>query len=244
MIKPIPKFINETSSKLKALDFNGNDFSSIENFPLNIKQGLYIIDWQDGKVSYQKDIYKLLGYTEHEFTLETILNIAHPEDLQLVKRITQAVVNHLTKNPYLNLEDSSLNLTYRFRKKDNTYIKILRQSTLFEATKNGMMKSNLSLLTDISFFDTSTTVQWEFNAPHIEHKAFKKEIYKEFDGFFTSREIEVIKLIAENQKTKKIADTLFISEHTAYSHRKNILKKSNTHNAKELIEFCHNIGVL
>ena len=175
MIKDISEFIANTASKLHSNSFQETDFSHIKNFPLNSKQCLYVIDWQESKVSYQRDIDKLLGYSEDEFTLETILNIAHPNDLNLIKRITQAVVNYLTINEFSNLGNSSLNLTYRFRKKDGTYVKILRQSALFEATKNGKMKSNLSLLTDISFFDNSDTVQWEFNAPHIEQEAFKKE---------------------------------------------------------------------
>ncbi len=244
IIKAIPEFIDETSSKLSNLNYHKKDFSSIQNFPLNATQCLYVIDWQKSEVSFQKDIRKILGYSDNEFTLETILNIAHPDDLILIKRITQAVVNHLTNNTCLNLEKSSLNLTYRFRRKNNTYIKILRQSSLFEATKNGKMKSNLSLLTDISFFDKTDTVNWEFSAPLIEQDAFRKEIYKEFNDFFTPREIDVIKLLSKNLKTKDIAEKLFISEHTTYSHRKNILKKSNCHNAKELVEFCKKIGVI
>lgn len=244
MIKSIPSFISDISSKLKNLDYHENNFSTINNFPLNAKQCLYVIDWQNAKVSFQRDIEKILGYNQEEFTLETVLKIAHPDDLSLIKRITQAAVNHLTNNTCLNLENSSLNLTYRFKKKDGTYLKILRQSSLFEPTKNGKLRSNLSLLTDISFFDKSETVQWEFNAPLIEQKSFKKQIYKEFNNFFTKREVEVIKLISDQHNTKSIAEKLFISEHTVYSHRKNILKKSKCHNAKELIEFCYKIGVL
>ncbi|MDO7171470.1 LuxR C-terminal-related transcriptional regulator [Mariniflexile sp. AS56] len=244
MIQPTSIFISEISSKLKLLDLSQNDFSNIKNFPLNAKQCIYVIDWQEARVSFQKDIHKLLGYTTDEFTLETLLNIAHPDDLDLIKRVTQAAVNHLTHYTCDNLKDSSLNLTYRFRKKDNTYVKILRQSSLYEPTRNGKMKSNLSLLTDISFFDNSETVHWEFNAPLIEQKTFKREIYKEFNNFFTRRETEIIKLISSQHNTKSIAQQLFISEHTVYSHRKNILKKSKCHNATELIAFCHKTGVL
>jgi DNA-binding CsgD family transcriptional regulator len=244
MIKSNRKFISEITSKLKELDYHKNDFENIDNFPLNSKQCLYVIDWQDGKVSYQKDIDKLLGYRADEFNLDTVLSIAHPDDLNLIKKITQAAVSHLINNICLNLEKSSLNLTYRFRKKDGSYVKLLRQSSLFEATKNGKLKSNLSLLTDISFFDNSNTVHWEFNAPHIEQEAFKQEIYKEFNSFFTHREIEVIKLISDKFSTKAIAEKLYISEHTVYSHRKNILKKSNCHNAADLVDFCYKIGVI
>ena len=86
-------------------------------------------------------------------------------------------------------------------------------------------------------------VEWDINY-NINPIDFKKSVFKEFQNFFTNREIEVIKLIAKNYPTRKIAEKLFISEHTVYSHRKNILKKSNCHNASELIMFCNKIGVL
>ena len=244
MVKDISEFISSTASKLNSLDFHETDFSDIDNFPLNSKQCLYVICWQNSKVYYQRNIDNLLGYSEDEFTLEAILKIAHPNDLNLINRITQAVVNYLTNNILFNLKSSTLNITYRFRKRDGTYIKILRQSTLFEVTKNGKMKSMLSLVTDISFFDKTNNINWEFNAPLLDQKAFREEIYKEFNDFFTNRELAIINLIANNYKTKEIAKKLFITEHTAYSHRKNILKKSNCHSATELLEFCNKIGVI
>jgi DNA-binding CsgD family transcriptional regulator len=246
MIKSINEFIKEVALKLSEQPFTGRDNADIHKFPLNSKQCLYIIDWQSSTVVYQKQISDVLGYNEGEFNLETILSIAHPDDLSLIKRITQAVVNHLLNYTWdpSSQEVPTLNISYRFRKKDGSYIKILRQSTLYEKTETGLMKSNLSLLTDISFFDTSDSINWEFIAPKIEQDVFRNEIYKEFNHFFTKREIDVIQLIHENYITKSIAEKLFISEHTAYSHRKNILRKSNCHNSKQLVEFCKKIGIL
>lgn len=245
MTKKTHEFIKDTAFNLKDQAFNQGDFTALDNFPINTKQCLYVVDWQNSNTSYQRGIDEVLGYNKSEFNLDYLLNIAHPNDLNLIKKITQAVVNHLTKGePNLFQDSSYQNITYRFRKKDGSFIKILRQSTLFEATKNGRMKSNLSLLTDISFFDKSDNINWEFNAPLSEQNAIKKEVYKEFNGFFTSRERAIIKLIDSNYKTKEISEKLFISEHTVYSHRKNILKKSNCHNSKELVEFCNRIGIL
>ncbi|MBC3758815.1 PAS domain-containing protein [Hyunsoonleella sp. SJ7] len=244
MAKPNKDFIKETNSELNGAPHPPTDFSSINNFPLNLKQCLYVVDWQDGKISFCKNTKRVLGYNNKEFNLETLLNIAHPEDLEHIRRITQAVVNHLTKSTHLDLQCSTFNITYRFRKKDNTYVKILRQSSIFERTELGQMKSNLSILTDISFFDKSDSIKWELDIPGMNPADFKKEIYNEYLGFFTNREIEIIKLIADGFNTKSMAKQLFISTHTVYSHRKNILKKSNCHNSKELIEFCLKIGVL
>lgn len=244
MNEDILLFVNDISSKLNNLYYTKKEFSIIHSFPLNSKQCIYVVDWELSVISYQRDIKKVLGYNDDEFNLETILTIAHPDDLHLIKKITQATVNHLTNHGSFSQDNVTLNITYRFRRKDGSYIKLLRQSTVYETTTDGKMRSNFSLLTDISFFDKTEHVEWHFEAPLTEQENFKKEIYKEFQSFFTHREVEIIKLIANNYKTKAMADKLFISEHTVYSHRKNILRKCNCHDSQGLIDFCMKIGIL
>ena len=49
----------------------------------------------------------------------------------------------------------------------------------------------------------------------------------------TPREIDILKLIAQNKKTKEIADILFISVNTVQSHKKNLYSKLNIHSVSE-----------
>lgn len=78
---------------------------------------------------------------------------------------------------------------------------------------------------------------------------FAKEILEELHSFqkikkeneaihLTSREIDIIKCIAEDLSNKQIADKLFISERTVETHRKNIFRKTNMHSAISLIDFA------
>ncbi len=55
----------------------------------------------------------------------------------------------------------------------------------------------------------------------------------------TAREREVLKLIAREFTNKQIAEELFISERTVETHRKNILRKTGTHNLVGLIKFAY-----
>ncbi|WP_273566077.1 response regulator transcription factor [Maribacter halichondriae] len=50
------------------------------------------------------------------------------------------------------------------------------------------------------------------------------------------REKEVLQLIANGFSSKEIADMLFISNHTAISHRKNLIEKFNVRNTAQLIK--------
>ncbi len=54
----------------------------------------------------------------------------------------------------------------------------------------------------------------------------------------TQRELEIIQLIAEGLSSRKIADRLFISEHTVSTHRKNILKRFNMDSTGELVAYA------
>jgi DNA-binding NarL/FixJ family response regulator len=71
-----------------------------------------------------------------------------------------------------------------------------------------------------------------------EHNTYQK-IKKENEAInLTSRELDIIKCIANDMSNKQIADSLFISERTVETHRKNIFRKTGVHSAIGLIEFA------
>ncbi len=60
----------------------------------------------------------------------------------------------------------------------------------------------------------------------------------------TKREVEVLKLIAQEFSTKGIADQLFISTHTVETHRKNLLSKLGFKNSAGLARFAAKNGLV
>jgi len=59
------------------------------------------------------------------------------------------------------------------------------------------------------------------------------------EAHLTLREIEIIKLIEKEYSNKKIADTLFLSERTVETHRKNIFRKTKTSSLIGLIKYAY-----
>lgn len=55
----------------------------------------------------------------------------------------------------------------------------------------------------------------------------------------TVREKEIIQLMEKEFSNKQIADTLFISERTVETHRKNIFRKTNTNSVLGLIKYAY-----
>lgn len=60
----------------------------------------------------------------------------------------------------------------------------------------------------------------------------------------SEREIGVIRLICKGLTNKEIASELFISEFTVSTHRKNIFRKTNTHNVATLIALATRLHLL
>ncbi len=54
----------------------------------------------------------------------------------------------------------------------------------------------------------------------------------------TQREIEIVQLIAKEYSNEKIAKTLFISERTVETHRKNIFRKTDTKSVIGLLKYA------
>jgi len=60
----------------------------------------------------------------------------------------------------------------------------------------------------------------------------------------TTRETEILKLIAHGHSTQVIADALFLSPHTVQTHRKSIIKKLNIKSPTEFVIYAMDLGLL
>ncbi len=87
--------------------------------------------------------------------------------------------------------------------------------------------------------------QTYFNAEIFEELRKFERLIKENEGLnLTSRELEIVKCIAKGMNNKVISSTLFISERTVETHRKNIYRKTSTNNAINLVEFANKFKLL
>ncbi len=59
----------------------------------------------------------------------------------------------------------------------------------------------------------------------------------------STREMEILRLIADEYTTEEIAEKLFISAHTAKTHRRNILLKLDVKNVAGMIRKAYEINI-
>jgi DNA-binding NarL/FixJ family response regulator len=60
----------------------------------------------------------------------------------------------------------------------------------------------------------------------------------------TSREQEVLRMLAEGVRIEKIGEKMFISPKTVKNHRASIMRKLNIHNSHELVRYAAKVGLI
>lgn len=78
---------------------------------------------------------------------------------------------------------------------------------------------------------------------HRHHVERPQELTMDLDAL-TNREVEILRLMVKGEQSSQIADELFISESTVFTHRKHILKKLGFTNTPTLIRCALEQGVI
>lgn len=84
-----------------------------------------------------------------------------------------------------------------------------------------------------------------FSQEVLDEMTRASEIKKENEEVnLTAREIEIIQLIEKEYSNKQIADTLFLSERTVETHRKNIFRKTKANSLIGLIKYAYEMKLI
>lgn len=210
--------------------------------PLNNLECFYLFDFKKNKVLFHKGFDLVFGYQMEKIGMDFIFDNYHPEDAPFIKSIVKGSVTQLmsiTIPEYSNI----ISMSYRFKKFDGTYAKILSNTVVHQTDDQDRVLSVLIKYTDISFTNESDAVEWNVNTTYLDLEKIKLQVYGDDNTSFTSREMQVIQELFNSRSNREIAINLGISKHTVATHRKNILFKSACGNVQELKAFCKKYGI-
>ncbi len=222
------------------VDGNVDDLNKIE---FNKNECLFVWDLRLGEMVFSKGFENLLGVPDEEINLKGFVELFHADDREYILRLGQAAVHHSIKDAEFN-EEFCLYVSHRIRNSNGHYIKILAQSKPHQIDSKGLISSFLVKVSNISFIDTSDAVQYKFLANGLDTQLFHDLVFEKNKTLFTQRELEIIKEIQKGISNFQIAENLDISKFTVETHRKKIMKKSDSHSAEELLLFCRKNGVI
>ncbi len=213
------------------------DGKSFKDYPLMPNQYLYFINFTTSKVCFHKNLRKVLGYEQEEIDFPLLLDMVHPEDVLMVTKVSEATLAYLMECKIKDTFAINLSISNRTRKKDGSYIKILRQMTIVDTDSEGNILSSVAICSDISDIKPSDEVTYKLDGPepHIFYDILEKLIDKPIQPDLTEREVEIVRLLAKGNSSKEIANELYISQNTVSTHRKNMMSKLEATNVVDLV---------
>ena len=186
----------------------------------------------------------MLGYRNSP--LRSVYDLYDPivsHDVPDVLACTKAGLQWVFQNPEVGQDTGYLQYSYRLRTKQGKFLRIMRQGTALRRVNN-VLTHTLCTLTDISSIDDSK---------HVYAKAFGSRAFlfdaripeiSSFKGHLTSREIQILRLLARGKSSHEIGYLLSLSKHTVDTHRRNMIRKMDVSNSIELVNLCRDLNLL
>ena len=207
----------------------------------------YILDYNSKKfIAISENIDNLIGYSASyllENGYDSFLKLLVKEDmLTIVEKIRPYDVNFLKLIPHEEHGKYIFSQNYRIKTASNSIVTLYQQNTFILSPETGHPHYNIGIVSDISHLKKDTSILHQIGKMTNHDNIHEKEIiyssiYYPTSDVLTSREIEILKMMAEGMNSKVIAKKLFISESTVINHRKNMLTKSSSKNVAQMIAY-------
>lgn len=183
------------------------------------------------------DLFKVLGYDPSEMDVHFFLDKIHPQDQSYFLNFEKTVVEFFEKIPPEKISKYKIQYDFRIKNASNAYIRILHQLVVLQHNGN-VLERSFGLHTNISHIKPNGIPLLSIVGLDNEPSFFNIQPESFFEASFSElskREREILRCIVEGKTSEEIARNLSISIHTINSHRKNILEKTNTKTATELV---------
>ncbi|ERM82885.1 hypothetical protein P872_05400 [Rhodonellum psychrophilum GCM71 = DSM 17998] len=212
---------------------------------IGMKEGLIIacIDYRDLSIAFCTDnVGDIIGYPSSYFKkrgFEGVLDMIHPEDREILYKFQDIIFGVLSK---LNFEEKKgFEFTYvvRWLHKETQIAKwFLTKVKPYWIDDNGNVVMDLHIVAHLTSPPAVKEFDWGYS--YTSHDGTRIACYKNepvsVEIPLTKKEKEIGSLMLEGLDSKEIAEKLFISVNTVFTHRKKIMKKLKAKNTGDMIK--------
>ena len=208
--------------------------------------GTWDIDLSSGRSTIDPRFFPMLGRAPHEAesTMAGWLALVHPEDLP---KVQGAVAAHSAG------ETAAFEVEHRLRHKSGHWVWVLARGRAIRDEQGRPVRASGTFL-DISdrkrvavegieLLKKFERLVSQLDAPRSSI-AGKRASSSPSGNRLTRRNREILQLIADGRTTAQIARQLSISESTAKTHRRNLMRKLGLSNKADLIRYAIRHGVV
>lgn len=244
--KELDLFLNSLPHDRSAIlpDFQPCDIKGFEDLTNFGSQFIYVLDFPREEITYvSPGIKKIFGFEPSEVNLKFLYYRIHPDDRQSV---IHATIDALRETIDHNMTEPcrlKFSVNYRFQKRDGSYLQVLRYLTVQSTDEDANILRTTGIIMEIDHLPEVTGVTGKMVDNKTGDVIYTRSYFEPF-SIFSSREKEIIRLLARGNNSKEIARELFISPNTVSTHRRNMLRKCDLKNTAELIVYSKKQGII
>lgn len=211
----------------------------------------YILDFVTYKMTFvHEGIEEVLGIKPEKWSIDTFFNLLNPDEIENWHEKEAFSIKFKLK--YIPKEDmSNYKTTYlmKLRHSSGDYKTILHQAKVINISDDGKAQTVIGVHTDVTYLNPPIRDEISFISRKKPNVHFEKQgneylPVESVSNLFTKREKEIMKLILKGKTAIEIGSVLNISNHTVNTHKRNMLKKSDCRNSRELVSKCLQEGIV
>jgi DNA-binding CsgD family transcriptional regulator len=240
------KFIHTYSPLgFRNIDFDSLLMKQLDELMERNNQFFLVGDLLQTRIIYASSrCFQLIGIKPSELDLLDFINATHQDDLQRYYLCRAKMVN-MAKELYLAEKGAALLSTnLRLRNAAGGYTQTLFQEYMYFVSIPYKSVFILQIHTNIDWWKPAKNGFHHYVGNDLKLHRYPDNDLLNIGIPFSSREFEIIKLIALGMRSDQIAEKLFLSINTVSTHRKNIIDKTGKHSISELIYELMEKGLL
>lgn len=201
----------------------------------------YIFNLHQGEFDFvSSEMKDILGYTPDNIRVIDLMEKIHPEDRAHFIAFEQKAFTFFETLSPEKVADYKVQYDFRVMDVNGIYKQILHQVVLIEYDGNGGFYRSLGIHTDITHIKFGGEPRLSFIGLGNEPSYYNVDVNVPVSilspqSLFSKREREILRCILDGKTSKLIAEELFLSLHTVNTHRKNMMKKSNSLSVGDLV---------
>ena len=248
------KQINSRISEMLPRDCSGDepDYTVAEEMRVEWEQlssvmnsAILVFDCHTNTFIYVGgDYMRPYGITPHDLITRghiPVLEIMHPDDINLGLLIREKVYAYLAALPADKRKEYKLTHEFRVRNLNGEWVRVIEQEQVLCTYNNGSPWLMLSVV------DIDASHEMESVKSHLYNFVTGEQIFFDLSDVLTapltSQEKRILKMMDHGLLSKEIAAKLNISINTVNSHRQNILRKLNANNSIEAVNLARKLGL-
>lgn len=219
---------------------------------LAMKEGIIIgcFDYRDLSLAFfTENIEEISGYTADFFKengMAGVISALHPEDAQEHVSFNNKVLEVFNGASLAEKKTFELSYTLRWlHKEDGREIWFFTKAKPYLIDDQGNFIYDLHIGFQINNHEHLAGYDWSFSytKENGEKVVFKKHDKKINQIPLTKKELEIASFMVKGLDSQEIADRLFISRNTVFTHRKSIMKKLKAKNVAEVLSTLMSNGI-